>query len=1812
MPISQLLHAYEAEDIHHFNTALCLNEVSNIARNKNRLSQSMEGLGYRIVVRVEVSNISSSCHVDFSEDNIPKTYVNGVAACFHHVIQQIVESISREVTIGDLDLLDKQSGSMLRQWNHALPERFDRCVHELIQEQVQALPDSALAVCAWDANFTYSQLEFLSSRLAQHLQRLGVKPEVFVALCFEKSAWAIVSQLAILKAGGAFASLDPTHPEARLRGLVSDLGAKVILCCPKYYDIASKLGGRVFVVDQSTIDKLPEPWRFVRSPRVAPSNAAYAIFTSGTTGMPKATVIEHTALSTTALHIAKLLGFDSTTRTLQFSSYTFDVSVLDIHGTLINGGCVCIPNDEERVNDLCGTIRRMGVTHYNSTPGIANSMDPKSVPCLRTIVTGGEKMTAGHIERWSDRCVINCYGPSESTIVATLSIKVDKEGNRLKNDRGSIGAPFCGRAWVADPYNTQRLLPVGAVGELVLEGCNVARGYLNNDKKTRESFIENPKWSSHCLLRGTLQQRERMYRTGDLVRYNPDGTLTFISRMDTQIKLNGQRIELEEIETQCSQNLPQGSQSIVDIINPKEKTVARCLAVFFATTEDKPKEVKYDDLLLPMTPYRSAVAKQLWNSLQDALPQYMIPSIFFPLTTLPCNTSAKIDRRKLLGVAETLSKDHLKPYMSTNLSSYKKEQVAEVAPDTKLRQLWEEVLELTPGSVCADDSFFAVGGDSFAAMNLVSAAESEGLSLTVGDIFKYPVLADMAERCGALLLSNPHILEPFSLLPSTATAEEILKEVVDSCCISRESIYDVYPCSPVQEGLITASIQQPGAYMAHPTFKLADTIDISRFKAAWQKTVDEVDVLRTRIVHTASANFVQAVLKPSPIQWNQCHNDRQIPENILQIPARNGDILTGYTITESHNSRSFVWSIHHSLYDGWSIPLIFQKVEENYSRFSSPLSPSAPYSLFAQYLQNRNQNESDNFWRSYLSNFSSPSFPHNKSTPSKKVQISNHQHCSINIAQNFQRLNFTLPVIIRAAWATVLSLQTESGDVCFGETLMGRNINLAGVTDIAGPVLTTVPTRIAVENGLTVIEYLRQIHCSTTDTIPHQHSGLQRIRQLNSDTTAACEFQNLLVIQSSEREMNEVIWAPENIKTSQNFFTYPLVVECKLLQSEVLVTAYHDEQVISGWRVNNLMGQLSVVLSQLATIFENDPRKLGDLDLISAGDIKELAEWNGQQTPPVDRTIYDIIKEQCLRYPDATSVDSWDGQMSYRELYDMASALSKYLSYLGVGPEVCVPICMDKSVWMIVAILGILISGGAFVPLDPAHPTSRHEGILDETSASFVLCSPKYGGRYEGKVRTVVPIDQINIARYRSGGFVARQSRSAESSNMAYIIFTSGSTGRPKGIIIEHRAFVSSTMAHGPIVHLEPGIRVFQFASLTFDAAIMEILGTLIFGGCICIPSEEERLNDVAGAIRRRDVSWLFCTPSLASIIEPSTVPSLKVITCGGEMMSHEAMNKWCRRVVFINAYGPSETSVYATFNTNIGQDRNPSCIGKGIPSTLTWIVDPGNPHRLCPVGVVGELALEGPALAREYLRNPDKTEAAFVTDPKWASSFNSRAGASSPPRRIYLTGDLARYLPDGSLEYVGRKDHQVKLHGQRMELGEIEYRLHENTHVRHAVVILPKTGRLQSRLVAVLSLDSLSAEKSLISARNCELVDEEAIRSKGMSELATVQASLESKLPIYMVPQTWAVIKALPMLVSGKIDRKKITAWIENAEGDMYDRIMEIYDRIKRGDVQKTEIQEPVTQENAANTLRKICVQVLNISAANLNLDRSFVGLGE
>ena len=1753
---------------------------------------------YDFTVNVESHKNDVVVHFNYWTDFVSNAQARNISDTFNQVLRSIVHSERPEQTIGAVDFCSELHVKQVLQWNQQYLPLVDQCVHDIIRHQSQSLLPTTPAVCSWDGNLTYMELMSLARELATRLASSGVGPESYVPICFEKSLWAVVAMLGVLLAGGAFVPLESTHPESRIKFILDDVKARVVLTSSKHMEkFASFTEVTTLIVDGSLagqVDTVPENAVSVSNPE----NAAYLIFTSGTTGLPKGTIVSHRAFATGATEHAPAILMTKSSRVLQFSNLCFDASVMEILTSLITGACVCIPSDEERMNNISGAIRRMSVNWTLLTPSVAKVLKPNEVPSLKVLVTGGEAMQAGHIAKWVGKtAVVNAYGPSECAVIATTSIKVDEQGHVLDEDPAVIGRAVGCRSWIVDPQDHARLMPIGSVGELVLQGNTVARGYLNNEEKTRKAFVASPSWMPSSV-QGMAGGPAKIYKTGDLVRYNSDGTIVYISRKDSQIKLNGLRIELGEIEHHVKQNVPADLQTAVEMVAPAGQQ--SLLAMFFASTDyekqSKPAHAEKDHLLLQMSDTAISLCKALKASLAGAIPTYMIPSLFIPLSQMPWTASGKLDRLRLAKIVLSLSKEDTVPYKLASTTN-KRDPTTDM--EKKLRSMWETVLSLEPASATLDDSFFVLGGDSVQAMRLVAAARAEKISLSVLDIFRTPSLAEMAKACSHLEEEDQTVLKQFGLLTGVEVLDQLLDEIVAQCRVEKEELNDAYPCSALQEGLITLSIKQPGAYVAHNVFRLPEAVEIAQFKNAWEMAIEEMDILRTRIVHTSMSNFVQVVLKKENIEWYGASSTEEATNAAVKLPEHSGSPLMRFTLVDNNEGRDryFVWSIHHALYDGWSMPRMLQRVEDIYFEESS-ISPKAPYSHFIKYLKGIDGQVCDRFWKSKFDDLQSSHFPKVTSLDADQEAQARTLKYTVRLPELSKDSGFTLPTMIRAGWAILLSAHTGSEDVVFGETMTGRDVPVDGIIDMLGPTLTTVPTRIHVNSSLSTMEYLQKVNEMAADVIPYQHVGLQHIRRLNSETATACDFQNLLVIQTAGANGDSKMWDPVNSGVGSNFFTYPLVVECTSDASSIHVDAHYNEKVISKWHVERLVRQLESILGQICSASSTNNTKLSDVQVISQGDVDTIRSWNSYQPTVVDKCIHDLFLQQTLLKPQSRAVHAWDGDFTYLELKSQAGRLSTHLKQLGVAPEVLVPFCTDKSRWALVAQLGVLMAGGGIVPLDPAHPLTRHSEIIQDTKATILLCSPAYRDRYTSMVRTVIPIDEQSLSQLSVPKPSSSSGSQASSKNTAYVIFTSGSTGRPKGVVVEHEAFCTSSMAYCEAMLMTPTSRVFNFASVTFDVGLMENLSPLTIGACVCMPNNEAKMTDTAAVIDSLGATWAFLTPSVANLIDPSRVPSLKTLVCGGEAMSKENVLKWADRVTLVNGYGPTEAAVICVANGHVSRDKDPSNIGYAHSNGYAWITEPGNHDRLAPLGCSGELLMEGPLLAREYLHDKAKTDAAFIKDPIWARQLTAGSASS---RRFYKTGDLVYYNEDGSIGFIGRKDNQIKLHGQRIELGEIEHNIELHEKIQHAVALLPKAGLCKKRLVAVLSLSDLCVGSTASKADKCELLSGEDRMKTAQAQLKDVRDFLSNLIPTYMMPAVWVPVEAIPIMVSGKLDRKKVEKWIVDLDQAAYRQITNHEDT--------TYDAAPITE--TVQQLREIWASVFNFPIDKIDPGQSFMGQG-
>lgn len=1308
---------------------------------------------YPISLNVEVDDDGGAAiDLDYWTDEVATPQAKHVAAAFLQVLRNIVEH--PETPISQLDNVHSISKEHVWAWNAKMPAPTADCVHRMVEKQVALRPQSQ-AIRGWDRDFTYEEMNNLANRLAHHLVDFGVGPETLVPVCFDKSAWTIISMLAVMKAGGGVVPLDATHPASALEGKVADAGSQVVVASESRAMMFETMVPYVVTVGPALLSQLPASAdnEEIQS-GVTPQNPAFIMFTSGSTGKPKGVVLCHDALVSSCLAHGSALGLGPHTRFLQFAAHTFDNSIEEMFTNLIHGGCVCVPSDADRLGDLPGAIDRLDANFMDLTPTVAAMLRPEQVPKIKGMAVGGEALTREVLDIWGGVIPVhNQYGPSECSINSAHKLHLDKNG-----DVGSIGTNVGSVSWVVDPKSHDRLVPVGCVGELLIEGPILGRGYLNKPVETAKAFIEMPKWAPEDPYHAERGNR-RMYKTGDLVRYNSDGSLIYLGRKDTQVKLHGQRIELGEIEHHVKSNLPSTAQSSVELVVPGQSKKA--LAVFICVSSTQTDE---EVQILPMDTAFRSLAQSIMGAMSSQIASYMVPRLFFPVSRMPLTSSGKLDRRSLRTMAQALP----------NIVDYRMgaETSGGRAPETpiekQLQELWAGVLNVPTASITADDSFFTHGGDSVGAMRLAAAARQRNIVLTVANIFNAPKLADMAKTAtGSGIdagtntgdnhtpkhepLSGP--VEQFSLLKdkSTMGVQELRAHVASICRIDVGAVEDIYPCTPLQAGLVAASQRQPGAYVAVNFYELPSGIDMARFKRAWQEVVNLEAILRTRVVFVEDIGFLQVVVR-GEIDWLSVSSSSDVPETHRHLPPHDGGILSRYIIIEEDSLRpTFGWTAHHALYDGWSLPVLLGRVEERYQHPEAALAPKPQYSRFVEHLSAVDASASDAFWTEKLSAPSTthfPQLPH----PGYRVQATSQVTRPVRFIKP-KGVAMSISSFLRAAWSLVVSVYSSSDDITFGEILNGRDVPVPGIEDLVGPTLASIPRRVRIDRDMTIQQLLADVQKQLNDVTPHQFTGLQRIKSLSPATSAACDFKNLLAIDmADEVAENSSLWG--NLTgggTAQgaDFFSLPLNVTCTLGRGgsqgveEVEMRAIFDAEVVPKWQVVRMLGQFETVLGRLSAP-ESQGVKVGDVDLLSPADKAVIREWNKTPGPLVEKRVHDMISEEMARRGGSeTAVVGWDATLTNGELDALSAALAGELLVRGVGANGSrfVPFCFEKSTFAIVAMLAVLKVGAAFVPLDPAHPVGRLREIVGDCGADVVLCSPKYQRLCADVVPTAIPVD---------------------------------------------------------------------------------------------------------------------------------------------------------------------------------------------------------------------------------------------------------------------------------------------------------------------------------------------------------------------------------------------------------------------------------------------------------------------------------------
>ncbi|MBA2322467.1 MAG: amino acid adenylation domain-containing protein, partial [Pseudonocardiales bacterium] len=1599
-----------------------------------------------------------------------------------------------DAALGTVDLVtEEERARLLREWNNTDRNVAATVLPELFEAAVARAPNLP-AVVAEGRAVSYGELDARANRLAWLLLARGVGPEHVVALVLPRSVEMVVAQLAVTKAGGAFLPVDPAYPAERIRFMVADSGARVVLTCG---DVMASGTAIADLVDQTVPLVADEPAVLAELGAMsdrAPTDAdrptplllahpAYVIYTSGSTGRPKGVVVTHTGLASFSAAEVEQYSVAVGDRVLQFSSPSFDASVLELCMSLLVGATLVVPPPGPLLGEqLARVLAEYGVTHALIPPAALATVPPAAAAQLtsfRTLIVGGDVCPPELVARWAPgRRMINSYGPTESTVVATWSEPLST------TDGAPIGRPIANtRVYVLD--RALQPVPVGVVGELYIAGVGLARGYLRRPGLTAARFVANP-----IVGRGA-----RLYRTGDLVRWGTDGQLRFVGRVDEQVKIRGFRIEPGEIET----------------VLQTDPDVERAVVVARQDQPGLPRLVAY----LVAAPDRTPAVERLRARLAQTLPAYMVPAAFVLLDELPLSAHGKLDRRAL--PAPPTDRDASADW---------------VAPRTEteriLAQIWVEVLGVdSPG---VEDDFFALGGDSILAFRVLSRIRATlGADLPVRALFDTSTVARLAELVTAAGQMCPAVP------------------------ISRVSRERALPLSPAQQRLwFLDDVSEGGTeYNTGVGLRLSGVLDSDALRTALAGLVVRHESLRTTF-DTVDGHGVARIaprgeipLEVVDLSGSTAAADRddaveQVLAQLLSRPfdLRRGPLTRALLVRLAEDDQVLVLSQHHIITDGASVGLLVDELAERYAATVRATAVQFP-ELAIQYADiagwQREQLSGPtlqphlDYWRRQLAGLQVLELPTDRPRPALRTTTGavHRQDLPAELVRGLTRVGqaqgATLFMTLTAAVQLLLSRYANQRDVAIGTVTSGRH--RAELENLVGFFVNTVVLRSTVDGTRTFEEFLADVRETVLDAFAHDEVPFDRLVEdlrPERDASRTPLAQALIVLQSEMVHPREAggLWITEH-DLPRPSARFDLVVEFLPRDDLLNLAIEYNTDLFDPGTVERMAGHLQLLLTAIAA----DPgRSLADLPMLTEAErYRVLVEWNdtglddtGLKVPPV--VLPELFEAQVARTPDAPAVRCAGTQLSYAECNERANRLARLLITRGAGPERFVAVALPRSAELIVALLAVLKTGAAYLPIDPSYPAERIALMFADAQPPLVLTTSEVADRLPaaaGVDRLVLDRTGITTALTgRPGDNVTDTERSAplRAAHPAYVIYTSGSTGRPKGVVVAHQSVVDLALWAAADFGVSGLSRVVASTSLNFDVSVFEIFCPLTVGGCI------EVVRDVLALGERPSehgtASLVSAVPSAFSqlLAQGTMVVAPERVVLAGEALSARAARDIRAALPdsrIANIYGPTEATVYATAwycDPDQGISDQAPPIGRPITNTRVYVLDPV--LRPVPPGVPGELYLGGRGLARGYLKLSGLTAERFVADPF--------AGAGT---RMYRTGDVVRWTPTGEVEYLGRADHQVKIRGFRIELGEVEAAVARHGDVAEAVVVVRAEESGHKRLVAY-------------------LVPAPGAATDPAADPAELRRFVSRVLPDHMVPAAFVSLAKLPLNPNGKLDR--------------------------------------------------------------------------
>ncbi|HEX8906342.1 MAG TPA: amino acid adenylation domain-containing protein, partial [Longimicrobiaceae bacterium] len=1555
------------------------------------------------------------------------------------------------------------------------------CVHQMVEAQARRTP-GAVAVSCGARQLTYRELDERANQAAHLLRRHGVGPDVLVGVYMERTPELVAAMLGVLKAGGAYVPLDPAYPRARVRLMLADTRVRVLLTDPRLAGAVEAGDAAVVVLDDRWQAPAGEPAEPLDA-GVDPENLSHVIYTSGSTGIPKGVQIRHASVVTLIRWAPGALGIGEGTRVLASTSVCFDVHVAETWVPLSLGArIVLVPNAlhlaslpaDERVEvasmvpSAAAELLRMG--------GI-----PASV---RSLNLGGEPLRnelAQELYRALPRLrqVLNLYGPTEDTTYSTWAVAA-----RGAERPVPVGRPVANsRLYLLDA----RLRPVGEgeTGEIWMAGQGLGRGYLRRPAATAERFVPDP----FAAVPGA-----RMYRTGDLGRGGADGVVECLGRIDHQVKVRGHRVELGEVEEALR----------------RHPAVADAVAT---VREDAPGDRV---LIAYVVPGDGAEASQaeLKAFVGERLPEYMVPTRVVPLGVLPRLPNGKVDRGALPAPAADAERGYVAPRTPT---------------EDAVCRVWAEVLGVE--RVGAEDDFFELGGHSLRATQVVSRLrQAFGVELALFAVFELRTPAELAravERGGAARDEVP------TLVPAGRDQPIPLG-------YSQQAIWFFQELSPGMK-----------SYNFQAAIHFRGRLDVPALEAALGEIVRRHEIFRTvfRLVDGEPRQLVRAPwtvslpvtdLRPVPAHAREGELDRLLRAE-FQEPFHLGELpLIRWTLYRTADDAHVLASVeHHFVHDGWSFGVFLRELAALYAAFAqgrpSPLEPPevqfADYAIWQRaWMRTAVAARQLEWWKETLAGLPPVlELPADRPRPAEMSFRGRSLRYRLPPALALQALEFsrrhgvTLYVTLLAAYQALLHRYTGATDFAVGGGVANRNEQAAEC--VIGMIVNTVALRAKLDGDPTVEALLRRVRQTTFDAYAHREVPFGEV----VDAVQPERRLSHLPIYQTAFSFHDAPYPPFDLPGVRMDVTEALSNESAKFDLQVIVIprgsqqAGADGEVTMIWEyATDLFDAETVVRmeahyrSLLRGMLADPQLRVSALPLLAAEErARVVEEWNATAAAyPVEAPVHRLVEARADAAPDAPAVSGDGFRLSYGELDRAASRVAHALLARGVRRGEAVAVCMERSPELVAALLGVLKAGAAYLPVDPAYPAERIAFMLRDAGAPVLVTQTALAERMAGFEVPVLAVDARAALAEPSSD--ARPAVAVDPSDLAYVIYTSGSTGRPKGVMVEHRALANLCGWHAAAFGVTAEDRATLLAGVGFDASAWETWPYLCRGAGLHVVPDGVRTDPAAlrDWLVDRRITVSFLPTPLAEGVLPLVWPAgtaLRAMLAGGDRL--RARPSASLPFVLVNNYGPTENTVVATSGVVPAEGEGPPSIGLPTGNTASYVLDGyGNP---VPAGVPGELHVGGAQVARGYLGRPGMTAERFVPDP-----FSVQGGA-----RLYWTGDLGRWRADGTLEFLGRTDFQVKVRGFRIELGEIEAALLEHEGVRECA-ILAREDAGEKRVVAYVVGD----------------VETDALR-----------AHVRRILPDYMVPGAFVALDRLPLTPNGKLDRKALPAPEYAADADRY-----------------------------------------------------------